>query len=317
MEGKIKFGISYYGDKKLNIKPLAMEVKKYLKNKKISCRWVTSREPTLSSVIVEQNKLINNGVELVLIEKNNQLLIGRTLIVQPFKELSKRDYGRPNRDDKSGMLPPKLAQIMINLGVKNNQDKTITILDPFCGSGTILTESILMGYKNLIGSDISQIAINDTRGNIEWTKINYKLPITDYRLFNKSATELSKFIKPKSIDMVITEPYLGPQRGEFNTEKIIQELEKLYSSALKEFQKVLKPNGCVVMIWPVFNLRNKKYISPDINNFKIKNPIPKEFHDNEFIKLTKRGTIIYGREGQKVWREIIVLRNGNSLGSLP
>ena len=57
--------------------------------------------------------------------------LGQTLVVQPFKVLSKRDFGRPARDDHSGMLPPKLAQIMINLARRNDDISTKTILDPF------------------------------------------------------------------------------------------------------------------------------------------------------------------------------------------
>ena len=116
-KGKFKFGISYYGRKFFNGHELAMGIKKHLRDKKISCRWVTSKEKTLSSVVVGQNKLTGPGLEIALIEAKNKILIGRTLAVQPYKELSKRDYGRPARDDRSGMLPPKLAQIMINLAM--------------------------------------------------------------------------------------------------------------------------------------------------------------------------------------------------------
>ncbi|MFH0923481.1 MAG: DNA methyltransferase, partial [Candidatus Falkowbacteria bacterium] len=213
VKGKFKFGISYYGKNKFNIKPLAMEIKKYLREQNISCRWVTSREPTLSSVVVEQNKLTSKGAEIVLISSplltkergGGEVLIGQTLAVQPFKELSFRDYGRPARDDQSGMLPPKLAQIMINL---SNTDLNNVIMDPFCGSGTILTEAMLMGYTNLIGSDNSKKAIEDTQKNIEWIIRNYELGIRNYELFNRSAVELSKFIKLNSVDAIITEPYL-------------------------------------------------------------------------------------------------------------
>ena len=57
-KGKFQFGISCYGKVKFNIKKLAMDIKKFLHKQNISSRWVTSREPTLSSVVVEQNKLI-------------------------------------------------------------------------------------------------------------------------------------------------------------------------------------------------------------------------------------------------------------------
>ena len=316
-EGKFKFGISYYGKNKINIKPLGMEIKKYLKEKGISCRWVVSREPVLSSVVVEQNKLAKKGLEIILIKIPQSpfskggaggFLVGKTLAVQPFKELSYRDYGRPARDDRSGMLPPKLAQIMINLtltlSLARRGDNPV-ILDPFCGSGTVLTEAMLMGYKNLVGLDISKKAVDDTKKNIRWIKDKFHINNYEFKSFNKSSTELSKFIEPNSIDAIITEPYLGPQRGRVDYKKTKKELENLYSESLIEFKKILKPNGRVVMIFPVFQETN--FINPSLNGFKIVNLIPEKLSKNNTIKLTDRNTIVYGRPGQKVWREIVVL----------
>jgi tRNA G10 N-methylase Trm11 len=304
-QGKYKFGISYYGQRNFNTKPLGMEIKKHLRKQDISARWVVSREQTLSSVVVHQNKLIEKGIEIVLIEQEKGFMIGRTLAVQPFKELSFRDYGRPARDDRSGMLPPKLAQIMINLSQAKQSD---IILDPFCGSGTILTEAMIMGNKNLIGTDISEKAVKDTQKNTEWIRKKFQLSIVNFQLFNKSVTELSKTITRQSIDRIITEPYLGPQRGRINFIKVKKELEELYTEALKEFGEILKPNGRIVMIWPMFfATRNSELITPDLNGFRIVNPIPKEILDNKNFKLTNRKTIIYGREGQRIWREIVIL----------
>ncbi len=306
IESKFNFGISYYGKSKIKLKILGMEFKKLLKQSAINSRWVISREPTLSSVVVEQNKLVTEkGTEIVIIEFNKKLFLGKTIAVQPFKELSFRDYGRPARDDYSGMLPPKLAQMMINLaGAKLDS----AILDPFCGSGTIITEAMLMGYTNIIGTDISSKAIIDTKKNIEWTKNNFQLPIFNFQPINTDATQISKQIALQSIDVIITEPYLGPQRGNIEIQKIITVLEKLYSKSLQEFNKILKPNGRIVIIWPVFQEKHQPvFINPNIIGLKIINPMPSDLQKNTFIKLTNRNTIIYGREGQKVWREIVIL----------
>jgi tRNA G10 N-methylase Trm11 len=312
--GKFKFGFSYYGQQKFNIQKLAMAIKKFLREKEISCRWVTSREKNLSSVVVEQNKLITQGIEIALIENNKNILIGQTLAVQPFKELSFRDYGRPARDDYAGMLPPKLAQIMINLSQAKPRN---TILDPFCGSGTILTEAMLMGYQNLIGSDISAKAINDTKKNISWIKNKFQISLSaptcagrqagnfKFQLHNKDIAGLSKFILPKSIDAIITEPYLGPSRGKFNIKQTMKKLENLYSESLNEFKKMLKPDGRIVMVWPIFQQTLR--LSPNLNDLKIISPMPQNIKNNKFIKLTTRKTIIYGRPGQKIWREIVIL----------
>jgi len=313
-QGKFKFGISYYGKNKFNTKKLGMEIKKYLKEKDVSCRWVTSKEKTLSSVVVEQNKLIEKGMEITLFKQDNKIIIGHTLAVQPFKELSFRDYGRPARDDLSGMLPPKLAQIMINLSKVGSRHVGTRhgafLLDPFCGSGTILTEAMLMGYKNLIGSDISKKAISDTEKNIKWTKSQYPISNIQYQLLKTSVCDLRKKIKPTSIDAIITEPYLGPQRGKFDVQKIIKELEKLYSASLEEFKKILKPDGRIVMVWPIFKTSSNSYnLNPNLSGLKIINSIPKNLRQHPVIKLTDRNTIIYGRQGQKVWREIVMMEN--------
>jgi len=311
-EKKLNFGFSYYGRQKFNEKQIAMEIKKYLRQNNISCRWVASKEKTLSSVVVEQNKLIDNGIEIILIEADKKLFLGKTLAVQPFKELSYRDYGRPRRDDRSGMLPPKLAQIMINL---SGAKLTDVVLDPFCGSGTILSEALLAGYKNIIGTDILKKAVNGSKLNIDWLKKkskifnlparagNYKL-----KIFQANAAELGEFIPPRSVNAIITEPYLGPQRGKINYHKTIAELENLYSKALAEFKKILNPKGRAVIIFPIFNTnRSARNINPDLNGYKILNPIPKNLLGEKNIRLTKRNTIIYGRPGQKIWREILVL----------
>jgi len=299
-EGKFNFGFSAYG-LKFNFQKIGLEIKKEIKEGGFNARLVTSRDPNLSSVIIEQNHLIDKGAEIVLIKcNNNKLFIGKTLSVQAFKELSFRDYGRPSRDDYSGMLPPKLAQIMINL---TQAKPDAVILDAFCGSGTILSEALLMGYQNLIGSDLSAKAIEDTKNNLAWIAEKFDHELNHTKIFEYSATMLSKKLAPKSVDVIASEPYLGPQRGQNDINKIIATLEKLYSESIIEFSKILKDDGRVVMVWPVFSANNKfRTMNPKLGNFKIVPPLTK----NE-LRMTERQTIIYGRQGQKVWREIVIL----------
>jgi len=301
--GKFNFGFSDYGSRNFNKKDLGLKLKSYFKAKRISTRLVTSKEKNLSSVVITQNKLLRRGVEIILAADGPRILIGETLTVQPFKDLSLRDYGRPARDAFSGMLPPKLAQIMINLAQINDRDAVI--IDPFCGSGTILSELALFGYKNLFGSDISSLAVDNTYKNINWLKELYKLEEFKLKLHTKKVEVLSKFIKANFVSAIITEPFLGPQRGQINFTWLTRNLENLYSKALAEFFKVLKPAGRVVMIWPMFY--GQRPISPDYTGFKILNMLPESLIDNKFIKKNTRATIIYGRPGQKVYREIVVL----------
>lgn len=302
-EGKFNFGFSDYGKFQFNKKDFGLKLKKYFSTEKISSRFVISREKTLSSVVVAQNKLITRGIEFVLTKDENKILIGETLAVQPFKDLSRRDFGRPARDDLSGMLPPKLAQIMINLA--QVRDMEALVIDPFCGSGTVLSEALLMGYKHLLGSDISVKAIDDTYKNISWIKELYNIKDVNVKVLVKSATDLSKFVKAESVEAVVCEPFLGPQRGLIDFKIVISNLEELYSKAIREFKTVLKDGGRVVMIWPLFY--GQKPISPKYDGFKMINMIPENLRANQYVKKHNRDAIVYSRPGQKVYREIVVL----------
>lgn len=299
---RLHFGFSAYGVK-LD-KSLGLNIKREIIALGKMARWVVGREAILSSVIVEQNKLLTHGFEFSFIRSAGKVILAKTLAVQLFKELSKRDYGRPGRDDQSGMLPPKLAQMMLNIGLTS---ETQNVLDPFCGSGTVLSEAVLMGIGNVFGSDISEKAVADTLKNLEWTDPGNKVKGKDQRVVQLSATELSKYYRKESIDLIVTEPFLGPQRGEYDVREVVAELEALYKKAMREFEKVLKPGGRAIMIWPIFKTKNDRiFLSSKIaGELKMIKPLPEALSKD--LKLTNRETLLYGRPDQRVWREIVIL----------
>lgn len=321
---KVYFGFSFY---KLNeevsaahikktgqtIKNLAMAVKDLLKDMKIQARWVTSKEPNLSSVVVKKNKLLTEaGTEIVFLIDKDKIYLGKTLAVQEFENLSFRDYGRPARSMRVGLMPPKLAKTMLNLA---QVDKNATILDPFCGFATILEEALLWGYENLIGADISAATLDGARQNLIWLAQSYKLQASSYKLLEADARHLSKKLSPQSVDAVITEPYLGPPlRGNESPEKIqqiIKELSELYLAAFREFKKILKPDGKIVILFPVFHTEKEDLFLPIINEikkigFRPADLLPPEFEQYSFLKITPRNSIIYSRPDQLVFREILL-----------
>ena len=291
-KARFNFGFSFYSK---NIPgdffKLGLALKKELKELGFSSRMVSSREKALSSVIVEQNKLLPpEGVDFCLLADKKRVFLGQSLAVQPFKVLSKRDFGRPARDDHSGMLPPKLAQIMLNLVRGEDNISTKNILDPFCGSGTILSEAYLMGFKKIIGSDISAKAVSDSQENLNWTKKFFGRKERNWEVFLSDVLELKKFLKNSSIDYIVSEPYLGPSRGFRDFKSLAKDLNRLYTKAIAIFFDVLKPGGRVIMIWPQFKTKDTFFsLSPEIAGFK------------------KRSISVYGRANQVVWREIVSL----------
>lgn len=285
-EGKrFNFGFSFYDQRPSNI---GMQIKGKLKEQGISSRLVTSREPVLSSVIITKEKCQDF---LVLPD-----FFGMTCAVQDFKDYSRRDFGRPASDALSGMLPPKAAKMMINLAQVETDN---IILDPFCGSGTILAEALAMGYSHLIGSDLSEKAVSDSEENLSWLTKELKIKDTDWEIEKLDARQLSEKMNRDSVDAIITEPYLGkPMKGNESEElvkKIIAELKELYLQSFAEFKKILKPKGRVVIVIPEWHLHGKTHkMNLDLRLNKLG------------LKRLDEGNLIYKREDQKVWRNITI-----------
>lgn len=320
---KIHYGISIYPlgcEEKLlesfeqKLKVLYISIKDNLREKGIKAGFVRLKERNLSSVSVAKNNLLDKGMELIFLLDKNRLLAGKTLAVQEFGGFTFRDIGRPGIDKRSGIMPPKLARMMINIaGVA---DKSKLLLDPFCGSGTILQEGLILGYKNIIGSDVSGKAVGDTKRNISWLFDRYRnLEKDEYRIniFQSDVRNILKTTPGGSVDFITTEPFLGPplhgKPKRIQSERMIRELEPLYLSAFGQFYKLLKPGCPVVFIFPVFE---EKGIFSFVNIIgKIEKmgfrqvAFDQPDRNTVFQEITKRNTIIYGNRYDFVMREII------------
>ena len=72
--------------------------------------------------------------------------------------MSRRSYATHGIDRYPAKMIPRLARYAIERVSKRGE----TILDPFCGCGTVMVESLLLG-RNSIGFDINPIAVTLTR----------------------------------------------------------------------------------------------------------------------------------------------------------
>lgn len=297
---KIKFGFSIYDndkDLKFFIDKLGMIIKKSLKEKNISSRMIVSKEDQLSSVIVRKEHMIESGFDMQVLKFSDKIYFSKTLSVQDFERFNALDYDRPKVDSISGMMPPKLAKIMLNL----SSSKGI-ILDPFCGSGTILILAGELNFKKIIGSDISDKAIFDSTENLKWYEERFDKKL-NYYIFKSDVTDLIKEgVEENSIDCIVSEGYLGkPMKGNETEDFIknqIKELETLYLDSFVIFAKVLKQNSSVVISMPVYHLK-----SEDLH-LNILEKLEKIDFEIEPLLESDR-TLIYKREDQKVYREIV------------
>ncbi len=291
---------------------LSQKIKEELRSWGIKSGCLAIKERALSTVSVNINLLKKSGTEFVFISGKDKVWSGKTISVQDYEGYSKRDYGRPARDDKSGMTPPKLAKIMINLA---DQTRESFVADPFCGSGTFLGEMILLGFNKIWGSDISTKAIGDSKQNIDWLMEEFKIDKDkiDLQIRVEDATEISKKIGLKQVNAIVCEPYLGSNKlRSFNERKIeneIKYIEDLYLKTFLEFKKILKYDGKIVIIFPVINYKGKNFhlnILGKIRELGFHQSDYCEKQDKLGLNLTKRKTIVYYRPKQTVIREILI-----------
>lgn len=327
-KGKIQFGVSIYlmqEDVKAFGEPkkLGMFIKRAMQDNGASIRLVLPEfnSLALASVVVTNNLLLEKGAEICILAGHDQIYACKTLSVQDFEDYGRRDYQRPARDDKQGMIPPKVAQSMLNLCKVNSND---VILDPFCGVGTLLQEAMLLGLRAL-GTDKSKIAIINSDKNLEWFRNRYKIPKGKYHVEVSDAASVSKIVGIlaqtgvfKTISGVVSEGYLGPMYTKFPTpteiKKNFDDLTKLWSEALKDFSTFLPSGSRLVFCIPAYKKDKFSYILfPSLdwaakNGYTAKELIPDVFAKKyKFLRITDRGTVIYDRKDQIVAREIIIL----------
>lgn len=336
-KGKMQFGISIYildmallrqpdPRKKTDFpgsnifsepKRLGMMIKTGLTDTGASVRLVLPEFNSLSlaSVVVTKNLLLLKGAEICILAKTNTIFVAKTLQVQDFEDYGRRDYQRPVRDEKQGMIPPKVAQIMLNLsGCKQNE----TILDPFCGIGTIIQEGLLLGFR-MIGSDINKVAIKGSEQNLEWFRNRYKVSPGKYGVEVCDAMQVASLIEKsgQKVSAVVTESTLGPIYIKYpkpeEIAKNFNDLERLYKKSFEEYGKFLPEKSRIVMCIPAYKKTRDSYETlPSLDfitglGYNLVDIIPPVLANKmDFLKLTNRKTAIYDRKDQIVAREIVV-----------
>jgi len=295
---KIVFGLSGYGIPSARIKKLVVDMKDLFVSSNISARFVLPREGSEVSLVAIEKEHID---ELVIIARGEDYVIGKTTCVQLFEEWSSRDYSRPYADPKTGMLPPKVAKMAVNIAL-GADSRGKTLLDPFCGMGTILGEALLRGV-NTLGSDINADTIVKVKKNISWLIQRFDSK-ANARLFVSDAVHVADEIGIVRIDAIVTEPFMGTTKiGEgkvTDSEKIqhiVKGLDKLYIGCLKNWAMILKSGGTIMMAIPSFLVEGRVY------------SVKKVVDTCENLGYTKQlGPITYGRPHAVVHRNFFVFK---------
>ena len=318
IRGKVTFSLRSFGVHRGAIHQLYRDCKKQLKSIGKPSRYIgNERQPPVAALLRDSGVIGGkHGCEIVLLAQGNRVWIGKTIAVQDPGSYTKRDMEKPVRDTRVGLLPPKLAQILLNLGLWSvaqtnpKAPRTLTIFDPFCGTGVIPMEALLRHW-NALASDLSLKAVNGCVKNLDWLRKEFSILKRDTSsdVWKQDATK--PFELKELPHAVVTETTLGDPLSNRPTVKDAQKIRTSCEDTEIDFLKnaaLTLPGVPLVVTWPVWFLKNGPLFLertlkalPDIGYKAILPPGIKA--DN-----AGRGSLLYHRPEQFVGREVLILK---------
>jgi tRNA G10 N-methylase Trm11 len=295
-QSKTPFAISAYGVHGTRSMLIAagFELKKHLKTRG-SVRLITPTEGlTVSAAGLRHNQVIETGFELMIVVAGSEMTIARTSGVQDVDWYSKRDYGRPVRSAKVGMLPPKLAQILVNT------TRGDTVYDPFCGTGVILQEARLL-RRQAYGSDLSTDMVDATNANMTWLTDVVEHTLPTWGVHQADAREVA-VPRPGAI---VSEGYLGPNLSHSPTtgeiENMRQDLLMLYRESLRNVGRQIDSGDEVSMCVPVWRVGKAWHYLGLVDELPRLGYTLRSF-------VHAQTPLVYARDDQVVGRQLLLLR---------
>lgn len=344
---KATFSFRCMGVPRSEIRSLYRTCKKYLREKNLPSRYIgNERHPAKPGTLLLRGIPGSESAEIVILQgdphsslraprskggkpftpqsspqESEMVWIGKTCAVQDIEAYTNRDMGKPFRDTETGLLPPKLAQVLLNMALMMLPEKRallkdpkkgvnlwegITVWDPFCGSGVIVLEALLR-RAHAIGSDRTEKAVEGCAENIRWLRLKEKTPkaIAHYVLKQNA---LKPATLPKRPTIIVTETSLGPALKKPPTKKevatLIREAEEL-EAAFFENMAAHFPEVPITCTFPVYISRDgeKNYLQKILLKTE-KLGYRRTMIGTSFLKTTNRQSLLYLRPDQMVGREI-------------
>lgn len=300
---KITLGISAYGFKAVNrdIQKTGIVLKQKLKKSGTSLRLIPNDYPALNTATSHHNKLglAANKVELLAVRAGNgAIMVAESVGAQNITSFAARDQARPHTDAFVGMLPPKLARIMVNLSGATSG----TLLDPFCGTGVVLQEALIDGFT-VTGTDLSDKMVDYTQKNLAWF-IDKKQPKGNIGPIYQGDAMTTRWDPP--INAVVSETYLGqPFSAPPKPEKLAQvrgNCNHIITAFLNNIHAQIKPGTPLCLAVPAWRSKNGQF-----THLPVINDLSALGYERIALKNVKDNELLYFRETQVVARELLVL----------
>ena len=303
LDDKQQWNVSYYSDELINMNiydELQNGLSDLIKENSKKTKFIRNNMKAENFIELSVDKERKGAVKILVGKNNEKYYVAENIMSIKSSNFIDRDLNRPYQDSRIS-LSPRTARMLVNmLGIEKGK----TILDPFCGTGTFLIESIIQGYK-VIGIDNRKECVVGTKKNILWIMKEYKLKNKMKYIKQDNAEKLS-CIDSLSIDGIVTEPILLPNfKSSPNYEMAEEELKRsksVYEKSLLAMYRVLKNKGEVCMVTPRIRTRDNNYIT-----FSFRKMLKKAGFtlDN---RLVEQPFVMKASGDQKVLREIWLLR---------
>jgi tRNA (guanine10-N2)-dimethyltransferase len=220
------------------------------------------------------------------------------------------------------MLPPKLAQTIINLAAGSVPEQTLqnicdipagepiprvmlnqTVLDPFCGTGVVLQEAVLMGY-DAYGTDLEQRMVEYSEANLEWLRKSYDFD-AKLKLEAGDATNY-KWSTEQKVDIVACESYLGRPFTQRPSPEILNQTASECNLIIKKFLKnihgQLNPGARLCIAVPAWQTSRGQF-----KHLSLLDSLEEIGYNHIRFEHVRDTQLLYYREDQVVARELLVI----------
>lgn len=305
-QSKITLGIGAYGFpvSAREVQKTGLVLKRKLKEQNLSLRLIPNSEVSLNTAVSHHNKLglSDNKVELLIIRASSgKIIVAESRGAQNITALAARDQARPKTDAFVGMLPPKLARMMVNMATGDASPLPATILDPFCGTGVLLQEALLLGH-NVIGSDLSQKMVDYSRENLAWLEKRQHLSTT----FEVELGDAMNHKWPAAITTVATETYLGqPFSAPPKADKLAEvrrNCNHIISDFLTNLHPQIQPNTRLCIAVPAW-----LDSSQQITHLPLVNQLGELGYKKLELTHVNHDQLVYYRPEQVVARQLLLI----------
>ncbi len=268
-----------------------------------------------------------NRVEIMYCLTEEGTYIGKTLTVSDSNFQKDMDEERPFKQFKQS-IPPKFAKTLISfLGIGNPSNNN-KILDPFCGSGTILQFAYMLNYQ-IYGADKKKDQVMGTLDNIQFTanllQQNLSIQKIKTQIFESDIKDLDKKFENNFFDGIVSEPVLLPYyRKPPAYAELKEELDQrsipLYEIFIKQSFKLLRSNARLCLVAPIIRTADGQKVGLPIRRIaetagfkqiQLLDTSRIDEKENPFFQFNKSHKSIFDSSSKHIMREFFVFIKTN------